>query len=308
MSPDKRIKTALDECRMLMLGAQILLGFQLQAPFQDRFAKLPIGHQWLEVTVLYLMTAIVALLILPCARHRIVEKGNASRRLETFITRISFLALILLSAALGIDILVPLAQIQGRTIGLIAGLLIGLCALATWCGPALWSRTARPPRSSTEEGKMTPLSAKIEFVLTEARVVLPGAQALMGFQLVIVLTRAFSELPPVVQTVHGLSLATVAIATILLIAPATFHRIVFGGEDDQRFHRLAGGLVLAATAFLALGLSLDIYVVIHRILDSQPFAIASASLAALVLFGCWHAWPMMQARWFARAGCGIRRN
>jgi hypothetical protein len=41
----------------------------------------------------------------------------------------------------------------------------------------------------------TPLSAKIEYVLTEVRVVLPGVQALLGFQLVIVLTRAFEDLP-----------------------------------------------------------------------------------------------------------------
>jgi hypothetical protein len=300
MSPEKRVKTALDECRMLMLGAQILLGFQLQAPFQERFANLPIAHQWLDVAVLYLMTAIVALLILPCARHRIVERGDASRGLETFITRISFLALVLLSAALGIDVLVPLAQIEGVPIGLTAGLSIGLGALATWCGPALWSRTSSSKPCNKQERKMTPLSAKIEFVLTEARVVLPGAQALMGFQLVIVLTRAFSELPSVVRTVHGLSLAAVAIATILLIAPAAFHRLVFAGEDDQRFHRLAGRFVLAATAFLALGLSLDIYVVIYRVLDDQQFAIASAGLAALLLFGCWHAWPMMQAQWTAR--------
>ena len=39
------------------------------------------------------------------------------------------------------------------------------------------------------------LQAKIEQLLTEARVVLPGAQALFGFQLAIVLTRAFERLP-----------------------------------------------------------------------------------------------------------------
>src|SRR6516162_9022923 len=37
--------------------------------------------------------------------------------------------------------------------------------------------------------------AKTEQMLTEARVILPGAQALFGFQLAIVLTRSFEQLP-----------------------------------------------------------------------------------------------------------------
>ena len=44
--------------------------------------------------------------------------------------------------------------------------------------------------SQTEERSSTPLHAKIEQMLTEARVVLPGAQALFGFQLAIVLSKA----------------------------------------------------------------------------------------------------------------------
>lgn len=39
----------------------------------------------------------------------------------------------------------------------------------------------------------TPLHAKIEQSLTEARVILPGAQALLGFQLIVMMTRAFDH-------------------------------------------------------------------------------------------------------------------
>jgi hypothetical protein len=43
-----RTKTALDESRMLMLGAQILLGFQFQAPFQTAWASPPIAERFLH--------------------------------------------------------------------------------------------------------------------------------------------------------------------------------------------------------------------------------------------------------------------
>ena len=40
MSLAKKVKTALDETRLLILGAQVLLGFQLNGVFQEAFAVL----------------------------------------------------------------------------------------------------------------------------------------------------------------------------------------------------------------------------------------------------------------------------
>ena len=52
----------------------------------------------------------------------------------------------------------------------------------------------------------TPLDVKIEQMLTEARVVLPGAQALFGFQLAIVLTLSFEQLPGPSKIIHAVSI------------------------------------------------------------------------------------------------------
>jgi hypothetical protein len=61
--------------------------------------------------------------------------------------------------------------------------------------------------SQIRERSSTPLHAKMEEMLTEARVVLPGAQALFGFQLVIVLTQSFEQLPSVSKITHAASLS-----------------------------------------------------------------------------------------------------
>jgi hypothetical protein len=37
---ERKLKTALDESRLLILGAQVLFGFQFQSVFQDRFVEL----------------------------------------------------------------------------------------------------------------------------------------------------------------------------------------------------------------------------------------------------------------------------
>jgi hypothetical protein len=146
-------------------------------------------------------------------------------------------------------------------------------------------RNERPP---------TPLPVKIEQMLTEARVILPGAQAIFGFQLAIVLTQSFETLPELSRLVHAVSLGLVALAVMLLMAPAAYHRIVYAGEDTQDMHRVGSALVTAATAPLALGLAGDIYVVIGKIIDPES-GLAAAGFGLLVLVGLWYGYPLAVA-------------
>ena len=41
MDVQKKLKVSLNENRLLMLGAQVLFGFQFNAVFQELFAELP---------------------------------------------------------------------------------------------------------------------------------------------------------------------------------------------------------------------------------------------------------------------------
>ena len=79
------------------------------------------------------------------------------------------------------------------------------------------------------------LKSKIEQMLTEARVIIPGAQALLGFQLIAVLTKAFNELPSAFKYVHCVALSAVTLSVILLMTPAALHRI------GRLRHPAAGG-------------------------------------------------------------------
>ena len=72
MELSKKVKTALDETRMLILGAQILLGFELRSAFSEGFDKLPGHAKHIEALALILMTISVALMIAPGLYHRIV--------------------------------------------------------------------------------------------------------------------------------------------------------------------------------------------------------------------------------------------
>ena len=123
---------------------------------------------------------------------------------------------------------------------------------------------------------------------------MPGAQALFGFQLSIVLTNAFEQLASASQLVHAASLGLVAVAVMLLMAPAAYHRIVFEGEDCEEMHRVGSVLVTAATVPLALGLAGDIFVVMARIGGTGTGLIAAAA-ALILLIGLWYAYPLAVA-------------
>jgi hypothetical protein len=90
----QKVKIALDETRMLLLGAQILIGFQFRGVFQDLYSQLPATSRYLNGAALLLMVVTLALLILPGTYHRIVEEGNASGRFHALTNKLAATALI----------------------------------------------------------------------------------------------------------------------------------------------------------------------------------------------------------------------
>ena len=48
MQIDAKLKTALDESRLLILGAQVLFGFQSEAVFQELFANIPTASRYVH--------------------------------------------------------------------------------------------------------------------------------------------------------------------------------------------------------------------------------------------------------------------
>ena len=65
MPLSRKVKTALDETRTLMLGAQILLGFQFNGAFQTRLDALSPPAMIVDAIALLLMLSSVGLLIAP---------------------------------------------------------------------------------------------------------------------------------------------------------------------------------------------------------------------------------------------------
>ncbi len=284
---------ALNETRMLILGAQVLVGFAFQAVFQPGFDRLPLDAQLVMVVGLAMMLVAVGVLIAPSAFHQIVEDGYDTPRVLAFTTTLASVALLPFAIGLGIEAYVAGVVVLGRGAGIALGVVATLFALVLWYGLEwgwrVLDRTSglRPKEPFMEPVNPTSIESRIKQVLVEARVVLPGAQALLGFQLAAMLTDAFSELPAASQYVHLVSLVLLAMTIVLLMAPAAFHRIVERGEDTERLHRFATAMVLAALVTLGLGLAGDLYVVVEKVTHAPDIAISLAAASLVFFYGLW---------------------
>src|SRR4051812_21868897 len=100
-SLDSRLKQGLDEARILVLGTQILLGFQFRAFLQSGFDRLPVGAQYAKLGGLALLLVALALVTSPAPFHRLAERGEDTRRMNRMVSTVMNVALIPLALALG---------------------------------------------------------------------------------------------------------------------------------------------------------------------------------------------------------------
>ena len=209
-------------------------------------------------------------------------------------TTLAALALFPLAMALGLDIFMAIERTFGVGAGVAVGASFFILAISFWYVLEIVIRENKP-MWERHDGKGTPLSAKVEQMLTEARVIIPGAQALLGLQLTVTLTRAFEQLPFESKLAHATALCCIALSVILLMAPAALHRISFGGEDSADFLKIGSVFIIAAPLPLALGIALDTFVATARALESN---LAAASIAGtgdetvIVLTLLWYAYPV----------------
>ena len=116
---------------------------------------------------------------------------------------------------------------------------------------------------------------KIQFGLDENRILVLGAELVLGFQFPSIFENGYEHLSRVAQLLAWGGLVALVIALGLLIAPASFHRIVERGHDSLGFDRVLTALMFPALLPFVLGLSSDFLIVGER-LGGRSWALARA--------------------------------
>ncbi|WP_342376369.1 DUF6328 family protein [Myxococcus stipitatus] len=295
-----QIQQALDETRILMLGTQVLLGFGFRMFLEEGYASLPKSTQSWMLFELVLLLGALTLLITPGNFHRIVEKGEDTPRLHRLTTWLLGIALLPIATALAILLFVAGEKVLGRTWGIALGVGTGIVALFFLYGLELFHRwrsgTAahgrRDMNGQAQPPRRTELKDRVQHVLTETRVILPGVQALLGFQFATVLMPAFERLPASSRYMHLAALVMMTASIILLLAPPAYHRMVERGEETERFHTFASRMLLASTVTLALGLAGDLFVIVRLVTGSVPWSLFAMGAWLACAYGLWFGYTL----------------
>jgi hypothetical protein len=142
------------------------------------------------------------------------------------------------------------------------------------------------------------LKDEMRNVVEEARMVIPGIQALFGFQTMAVFNERFADLPPSAVTGYLVGLCLLALSIGLLMAPAAYHRIAERGQVSRRMIDLSSRFITAGLVPLMLGVALDIYVVCIAAVDDARLGAIGAIAAACVFTLLWFVFPIGRRRSF----------
>jgi hypothetical protein len=153
-----------------------------------------------------------------------------------------------------------------------------------------------PGRMSNYRAHRNTLEEEAKHVLEECRVIVPGIQALIGFQMIAIFNSTFYErLSQEVRFFHLGAMGLVLIAMFLLLTPAAYHRIAEPGVVSNKFVDSSTRLMSWAMAFLRLGLAAEIYVVTRALGIPERAGAGLAAACFLLSWGLWSIYPRVSA-------------
>ncbi len=144
------------------------------------------------------------------------------------------------------------------------------------------------------------LDRNLAELLQELRVAITGVQVLFAFLLGLAFTQRFADLDAVARTVYTVTLLAAALATVLLIAPVSFHRLVFRRRLKAALIEVGDRMLRAGLALLVLAISSAVLLVLDVVLGRGPGIVAGA-VVLLVAAVTWYALPVWARR---TAGAG----
>ena len=127
-------------------------------------------------------------------------------------------------------------------------------------------------------------------LLNELRVALPGVQFLFAFLLIVPFQQTRDSLTDFQRDLYFVALIAAAVATVLLIAPAAQHRILFRQKDKDKLLRRSNIYAIAGLIVLGVAICAAILLVVD-VLFSLPLAWIASGAIAVMLAIAWVAIP-----------------
>jgi hypothetical protein len=157
-------------------------------------------------------------------------------------------------------------------------------------------------KESGPEVEQETLKDAMRNVIEEARVIIPGIQALFGFQTMAVFNKRFDDLPAEIKAAYLVALGLLVIAIGLLMTPAAYHRLAEPGQVSRTMIDRSSSLITAGLVPLMFALPIDVYVVVVAAIDNGAIGLWAAAATFIFLAGLWFGFPLSQKRQRRNAG------
>jgi uncharacterized protein DUF6328 len=146
-----------------------------------------------------------------------------------------------------------------------------------------------PERRSPDD-----LNRELIELLNELRVALPGVQVLFAFLLAVPFANGWKRVTNFQRDVFFVAFLCTAVATILLIAPSTYHRLRWREHDKEHMLVTANRLTIAGSVFLA-GAMVSVVLLITDLLFSLGWALVTTAIAAVAFAWFWYGLALTRA-------------
>jgi uncharacterized protein DUF6328 len=140
---DRNWSSLLQELRVTQTGVQLLTGFLLTLPFQQRFDRLDALMRAVYVATVTCSIAATIALVSPVAMHRLLFRQRRLNQLVSGAHRLTIAGLTLLGLALVGVAVVVVDMVYGRAAALVGGTVALLGFVSLWLGVPLLMRASR---------------------------------------------------------------------------------------------------------------------------------------------------------------------
>ncbi len=142
---DRNWQSLLQELRVVQTGVQLLTGFLLTLPFQQRFGVLDTTMRVVYLVTVGSSVCATVLLEAPVAIHRLLFRRHRLQFIVSAAHRLAYSGLLLMGLALtGVTVII-FGAVAGPTAGTIAGACAVMAQICFWVAFPLWLRREAPP-------------------------------------------------------------------------------------------------------------------------------------------------------------------
>jgi hypothetical protein len=143
----------------------------------------------------------------------------------------------------------------------------------------------------SDESEKDRVDRELIELLNELRVALPGVQVLFAFLLLLPFQQTFDKMTELERGVYLVAFLAALGASVLLIAPSTYHRIRFRDGDKAQMLETGNRLLLAGTVCLAVAISASAFLVAELLYGGVVGGLIAAG-AAMFIVWFWYGIPI----------------